>query len=217
MERWRELEAQANAFIGRGEIGRAAHLLVDAIELAPKQPSLYRALIQVTLIGGSTETALQAARALCALLPGDVEARFLLGAAANAHGDFQLARQTLDGLVNEAPKSWQIRQAQATAARGLADVPGATAAYEGALQLAPTEAALVIEAAGFWLEQGRHTTARATLEPALVAQPTHAMLHLLAAQAMVGLGDRAAARRHAERALVDEALAPSARALLDAL
>jgi Flp pilus assembly protein TadD len=86
MTTWKTLQASAADHLTRGDLGKAAHALVEAIELEPSEPRLYEQLIRVTLLGGSTQTAVSAAEELARLSPGP-HASHLLAARAWRRGD----------------------------------------------------------------------------------------------------------------------------------
>lgn len=197
---WRQLEADANAHLAKGEVGKAAHLLIDAIDLAPAETGLYKQLIQVALLAGGTETAVKAATELRRLEPHSAEASYLLAVAAMAHGDFALAEETLDAAAKQAPRSWQIKQAQAQVARALKKEGRARQALEDAVALAPSEPSVVNDYAVLLLELDEAARAKDALTKALAAHPHDAGLHLNLALAFAKLNDVAKAKQHAERA-----------------
>ncbi|MBE2248355.1 MAG: tetratricopeptide repeat protein [Myxococcus sp.] len=197
---WQALEAEAKAHLARGEIGKAAHLLIDAIDLAPEQVDLYRQLVQVALLAGGTDTAVKAATELRRLEPNNPEAGYLLAVASMAHGDFALAETTLDAAARQAPRSWQIRQAQAQVARALKKEGQARQALEEAVALAPSEPSVVNDYAVLLLELDEPARAKDVLAKALASHPDEAGLHLNLALAYGKLEDVAKAKLHAERA-----------------
>lgn len=197
---WRGLEADANAALQKGEVGKAAHLLIDAIDLAPNETGLYKQLVQVALLAGGTETAVKAATELKRLEPHNAEASYLLAVAAMAHGDFGLAETTLDAAAKQAPRSWQIKQAQAQVARALKKEGRARQALEEAVALAPTEPPVVNDYAVLLLELDEAARAKDALTKALAAHPDDGGLHLNLALAFAKLKDVAKAKQHAEHA-----------------
>lgn len=197
---WQQLEAEANAHLAKGEIGKAAHLLIDAIDLAPKETGLYRQLVQVALLAGGTETAVKAATELRALEPTNPEAGYLLAVALMAHGDFVAAEGALDAVASQAPRSWQIKQAQAQVARALKKDGRARQALEAAVGLAPQEPSVVNDFAVLMLELDEPARAKDALSKALGAHQDDPGLHLNLALAWAKLGDVLKAKVHAERA-----------------
>lgn len=201
---WQQLENVANQALAVGDIGAAASTLIDAIELAPKEPGLYRQLVQVTLMGGSTETALQAAKELLTLEPNSPEAHYLLGISAMAHGELVLAESSLDHAASKAPKSWQIRQAQAQVAKALKKNGRAAQALEEAVKLAPTEPAIVVDYATMLLELKEGQKAKEVLSHAVKVHPTNATLRVVLAEVFVSVGESYEAQLHAKQALEAE-------------
>lgn len=203
---WQQLEHVANQALAVGDIGAAASTLIDAIELAPKEPGLYRQLVQVTLMGGSTETALQAAKELLTLEPNSPEAHYLLGISAMAHGELVLAESSLDHAASKAPKSWQIRQAQAQAqvAKALKKNGRAAQALEEAVKLAPTEPAIVVDYATMLLELKEGQKAKEVLSHAVKMHPADPTLRVVLAEVFVSVGESYEAQLHAKVALEAE-------------
>lgn len=197
---WRGLEADANAALQKGEVGKAAHLLIDAIDLAPNEAGLYKQLVQVALMAGGTETAVKAGTELRRLEPNNPEAGYLLAVAAMAHGDFVLAESTLEAIAKLAPKSWQIKQAQGQVARALKKDGQARTVLEQAVALAPTETTVVNDYAVLLLEIDEAAKAKDVLSRALGAHPDDAGLHLNLALAYGKLKDVLKAKVHAEHA-----------------
>ncbi len=197
---WQQLEADAKAHLAKGEIGKAAHLLIDAIDLAPNEAGLYRQLVQVALLAGGTDTAVKAATELRRLEPSNPEAGYLLAVASMAHGDFMLAESTLEAVAKQAPRSWQIKQAQAQVARALKKDGRARQALEEALALAPTEPSIVNDSAVLLLELDESERAKELLVRALAVHPADGGLHLNLALAYGKLKDLTKAKHHAERA-----------------
>lgn len=76
----------------QGDLEKAAHLLIEAIDLAPKEPKLYEQLIHLTLLMGSTQTAVDAAKELVRVRPGP-PSEWLAAVAAMAHGDTEGAKR----------------------------------------------------------------------------------------------------------------------------
>lgn len=216
---WRELEQAATLALSKGEIGAAATHLIDALELAPKEAGLYRQLVQVTLMGGSTETALQAAKELNAVEPANAENQYLLGVAAMAHGELTVAEAALDHAARSAPKSWQIRQAQAQVAKALKKNGRAAQALEEAVKLAPTEPAIVVDYASMLLELKEPQKAKEVLSHAVKVHPTDGAIRLALAEVHVQLSETYEATLHATFAAsaADDSIRDRAKNLLGSL
>lgn len=89
---WTQLYTEASSLLQQGQAELAAHALIEAIDLAPKEPRLYEQLIQVTLMMGSTQTAVDAAKQLSRVRPGP-QSEWLQAVAAMAHGDADDAKR----------------------------------------------------------------------------------------------------------------------------
>jgi DNA-binding SARP family transcriptional activator len=88
----KQLEADASRLQDEGALEQAAHALIEAIDLAPSEARLYERLISVTLMMGSTQTAVDAAKELARIRPGP-QSEWLQAVAAMAHGDVAEAKR----------------------------------------------------------------------------------------------------------------------------
>jgi predicted Zn-dependent protease len=89
---WTQLYSEASRLLQGGQVEPAANALIEAIDLAPKEPKLYEQLIQVTLMMGSTQTAVNAAQALARVRPGPAS-EWLWAVADMAHGNTTEAKR----------------------------------------------------------------------------------------------------------------------------
>lgn len=89
---WTQLYTEAAQLQRDGKLDLAAHALIEAIDRAPKEPRLYEQLIQVTLMMGSTQTAVDAAKELVRVRPGP-PSEWLGAVAALANGDVEDAKR----------------------------------------------------------------------------------------------------------------------------
>ena len=153
------------------------------------------------MMGGATETALQAAKELNALEPSHAENQYLLGIAAMAHGELTLAESSLDHAARQAPKSWQIRQAQAQVAKALKKNGRAAQALEEAVKLAPTEPAIVVDYASMLLELKEPQKAKEVLTHAVKVHPNEGTIRLALAEVHVWLSETYEAHLHATHAV----------------
>jgi Flp pilus assembly protein TadD len=197
---WQALEAEAAALLARGEVGRAAHALIAAIDLAPDEPRLYQQLVRVALLAGGTQTAVSAALELRRLDASNPQYAYLHAVASLAHGDVDGAQGILEQALASAPASWEVRQALAQTWRIKKDDARALALLDEAVRLAPTAPGPVNDYAVLLLERDRPADARAALERAAAAHPDDAGVQLNLALACAKLRDVDAAKRHAERA-----------------
>lgn len=191
---WKTLQAEAAGQLERGEVGRAAHTLIEAIELAPDEPRLYEQLIRVALLAGGTQTAVNAALELRRLGPHKPEYAYLHAVASMAHGDIDGAEAVLEQARRGAPDAPEVLQALAQVYRLKRRDEAALALLAQAVERLPTAPALVNDYAVLLLERDRPREARAALER-LPAGAAGTALNL--ALACAKLGDVDAARRHA--------------------
>ncbi|MCC6332612.1 MAG: tetratricopeptide repeat protein [Myxococcales bacterium] len=201
---WQALETEAAALLARGEVGRAAHLLIAAIELAPDEARLYQQLVRVALLAGGTQTAVSAALELRRLDAGNPQYAYLHAVASLAHGDVDGAQGVLEQALTLAPHSWEVRQALAQTCRIKKDDARALALLGEAVRLAPTSPGPVNDYAVLLLEGGRAAEARVALERAAHEHPADAGVQLNLALACAKLRDATAARRHAQQAQASE-------------
>lgn len=197
---WKRLQAEAAKQLGKGEVGRAAHLLVEAIELAPQEARLYEQLVHAALGAGGIETAVKAAVELVKLNPHNAHYAYLRAVAAMAQGDTDTAERVLEEALDSSPTSAEIRQALAQIARLKAEPDRALTLLADAVRHAPTASSIVSDYAGLLLELHRYAQAREVLAPAAGANPADAGLQLAMAKACANLGEVKTARVHAVRA-----------------
>jgi len=112
----KELEADAARFQQSGALEQAAHALIEAIDLAPSEARLYEQLIQVTLLMGSTQTAVDASKELARVRPGP-QAEWLQAVAAMAHGNTADAKARATELATRSTDATVRAQAKALLAQ----------------------------------------------------------------------------------------------------
>jgi hypothetical protein len=95
---WTQLYTEAAQLQRQGQLEPAAHALIEAIDLAPREHRLYEQLIQVTLLMGSTQTAVDAALSLARVRPGPAS-EWLCAVAAMANGDAADAKRRASQLT----------------------------------------------------------------------------------------------------------------------
>lgn len=197
---WKTLQAEAAECLERGEVGKAAEALIDAIELAPREAHLYEQLIRVTLLAGSTQTAVSAAVELRRLDGENAQYAYLHAVASLAHGDVDGAQTVLEEALRFAPDSWELRQALAQTWRAKKQDGKALALLEEAVRRAPDAPGPVNDYATLLIERGQVADARIALERAERSHPDDGGLQLTLALACVKLGEREAAKVHAQNA-----------------
>ncbi len=197
MATWKTLQATAVEHLSRGDLGKAAHALVEAIELEPTEPQLYEQLIQVTLLGGSTQTAVSAAEELTRLQPDSPHASHLLVVSLLSQGEVDRAKTVLSEAIARTPASVELLQASAQVATIEQQPARALELLGQAAALAPRDAVVVNDYALSLLGAKRANEARALLEPLSAANPKNASLRLSLSMVCVSLKDLAAARSHA--------------------
>jgi predicted Zn-dependent protease len=200
MTSWKALQTQAARELERGELSLAAHTLVEAIELEPREPQLYELLIRVALLGGSTGTAVSAAQELRKIDALNHTYAYLHGVALLADGQVELADQVLQEARKRTPNSLEVLQALAQVAMARNDVPRALELLDQAWRRAPTDIGAAVAYATLLLRAKQPADAREVLLKAAATHPTDGTLQLNLALTSLRVGDRAAALVHAERA-----------------
>lgn len=197
MATWKTLQATAVEHLSRGDLGKAAHALVEAIELEPTEPQLYEQLIQVTLLGGSTQTAVSAAEELTRLQPDAPHAHHLLVVSLLSQGEVERAKTVLTAAIARSPNSVELIQASAQVATIEQNPALALDLLGRAATLVPNDAVVVNDYALCLLQAKRPAEAKALLEPLFVANPKNAPLRLSLSMICLALKDLQGARAHA--------------------
>jgi Flp pilus assembly protein TadD len=198
--RWQELHERSRQHLAAGEVGLAAHVLVEAINLRPDEPSLYVDMVKIALLAGSTKDALSAAFELRRIEPYNPQHVYLHAMASMAAGDLKAAQRILEEALEKVPNSWEVRQALAQVVALFKDAPRAEQLLREAVDLAPTEPSPANDLALIHLGRGEGAKARGVLQRAAAAHPEHLGTQLNLALACVQAQDQAAAKVHAEAA-----------------
>jgi Flp pilus assembly protein TadD len=216
---WKALQTQAAQQLARGELSEAAHSLVEAIELEPREPALYELLIRVTLLGGSTGTAVSAATELRRIDGLNHTYAYLHGVALLADGKVEQADTVLQEARTRAPNSLDVLQALAQVATAKSDVPRALELLDQAWRRAPTDIDVTVAYSTMLLAAKRPSDAREVLLKAAATHPTDGTLQLNLALTSLRVGDKVAARQHALRAAqsTDQKLRDDAQQLVVSL
>lgn len=216
---WQALKAKAREQLLNGDVGLSAHTLVEAINGAPDEPSLYVDLIQVCLLAGSPKDALKAAFELRRIDPNSAKYAYLHAMASLAGGDVHAAKHILEESLRKAPDSWEARQSLAQVLRLQKDDARAKELLEEAVQLAPTEEGPVNDYAVLMLERKDAVAAERVLVPLVKARPNALGARLNLALAYVQLGKKGDAKPHAQAAAKssDKGIADQAVKLLGQL
>ena len=199
-KRWSELHDQSRRHLAAGEVGLAAHVLVEAINLAPDEPSLYVDLVKIALLAGSTKDALNAAFELRRIEPYNPQHVYLHAMASMAAGDLAAAKRILEEALEKVPGSWEVRQALAQVAALTHEPERAEALLREAVDLSPTEPGPANDLALIHLGRREFAQARVVLGKAAAAHPEHLGTQLNLALACAQAEDKEAAKRHAEAA-----------------
>lgn len=197
---WQSLKTQAREQLLAGEVGRAAHTLVEAINGAPDEPSLYVDLIQVCLLAGSAKDALKAAFELRRIDPENGRYAYLHAISSLAAGDVHAAKHILEETLRKTPDAWEPRQSLAQVMRLQKDDARAKTLLEEAVKLAPAEEGPANDLAVLLLEKKEAVAAVPVLERLLKAKPRALGARLNLALAFVQLGQKADAKPHAQAA-----------------
>lgn len=216
---WQELKKKAREQLLNGDIGLAAHTLVEAVTLAPDEPTLYIDLIQVCLLAGSPKDAVKAAFELRRIDPNNAEYAYVHAMASLGAGDVHAARHILEDVLRKAPDSWEARQSLAQVLKLQKDDARAQTLLEEAVELAPTEDGPVNDLALLLLEKNLGLRAIRPLERLLSSKPDNLGARLNLALALVQSGRKSEARLHAEAAAksADKSVAEQAARLLSQL
>lgn len=216
---WQALKTKAREQLLHGDVGLSAHTLVEAVALAPDEPSLYVDLIQVCLLAGSPKDALKAAFELRRIDPNSAKYAYLHAMASLAGGDVHAAKHILEEALRKAPDSWEARQSLAQVLRLQKDEPRARTLLEEAVALAPGEEGPVNDLAVLLLEKNEAAHAVPLLEKLVKAKPSALGARLNLALALLQLGKKADAKPHAQAAAKspDKAIADQAVRLLGQL
>lgn len=216
---WQALKTKAREQLLNGDVGLAAHTLVEAVHQAPDEPSLYVDLIQVCLLAGSPKDALKAAFELRRIDGNDAHYAYLHAMASLAAGDVHAARHILEESLRKAPGSWEVRQSLAQVLRLQKDQARAQQLLEEAVALAPAEAGPVNDLAVLLLEKNQGGKAVSSLQRLVASKPDELGARLNLALALAQEGKKEDARPHAQAAAksADKAIAEQAARLLKGL
>ncbi len=216
---WEALKTKARAQLINGDVGLAAHTLVEAVGLAPDEPSIYVDLIQVCLLAGSPKDALKAAFELRRIDGNSAKYAYLHAMASLAGGDVHAAKHILEESLRKAPESWEARQSLAQVLRLQKDDARALLLLEEAVALAPLEEGPVNDLAVLLLEKKEGARAVKALEALVKSKPAQLGARLNLALALRQAGKAAEAKPHAQAAASSEekAIADQAVRLLEKL
>ena len=216
---WQELKTRAHDQLMNGDVGLSAHTLVEAVGLAPDEPSIYVDLIKVCLLAGSPKDALKAAFELRRIDGNSAKYAYLHAMASLAAGDVHAARHILEETLRKAPDSWEARQSLAQVLRLQKDDARAVELLEEAVELAPTEAGPVNDLAVALLEKQQGLRAIKPLERLLESKPNELAARLNMALALVQAGKNGEAHPHAQAAAksTDRSIAEQATRLIQRL
>ncbi len=216
----RRLLEQSHAHLEKGEVGRAVHVLKEALGLEPEDVSLWEEMYRLCMLAGSPRSALFASAELRRLAPDRADFAYRHGIAALADGQVEEALSALGDALAGAPESVEVRRALAQVLGALGESERALTLLEEAVALRPTEPDAVNDLAVLLCQQGAEGKGRAVplLRRVLAAHPECTPAHLNLALALVDT-DGASARVHAQRAARSEDvdIAAQARRLLATL
>ncbi|AKQ69933.1 TPR domain protein, putative component of TonB system [Myxococcus hansupus] len=216
----RRLLQQSHAHLEKGEVGRAVHVLKEALGLEPEDLSLWEEMYRLCMLAGSPRSALFASAELRRLAPHSADFAYRHGIAALADGQVEEALAALGDALARAPDSVEVRRALAQVHGALGEPARALALLEEAVALRPTEPDPVNDCAVLLCQQGVEGKRRAVplLQRVLTAHPQCTPAHLNLALALADT-DVAAARAHAQQATRsdDVDVAAQARRLLATL
>ncbi len=168
----------ARVFVGLGNIPAAISALEDGLRRNPAAMELGTDLIQLQLVAGKPQAAIQLAEDLRKRKPDAAHPAYLHGLALLTVGKAEEARAALEQALAKGPRSWEVRVALARVERLAKNAARADALLEEAVALAPSQIGPATDLALSHLQAGKPEQAQAVLAKALAAHPEDAGLNL---------------------------------------
>ena len=212
----RQIFEKSRAHLQKGEVGRAVHVLKDAIQLEPDNAQLWEEMFKLCMLASSPKSAIAAAFELRRIDGVSANYAYMHGVATLAAGQVQEAAVILEDARRRAPHVADIRRTLAQTYELLKQPERVRELLEGVVAERPDDPDAVNDYAVFLMKQGADGKARAVphLRRVLVKHPDHFGAHLNLALALAD-ADSDAARPHARRALEsqDESIREQAQRL----
>lgn len=212
---WVPKVLHARALMALKEFAPAFTLLNEAAAAHPKEVPVHQARFDCALILGDAHKAIEAAKALEALKPGDANPVYKRGLALITLGKLDEAAEALQEAIQRAPQAAEPKQALAQV-RTLQDKqPEALALLEEAHRAAPQALEPGVDLSRLLLAADRAADAERVLRGLLEQHPEEPRLHLNFALALFKQGQKEQALQSIERvkAQRDTQLAEQARKL----
>lgn len=199
----RQIFEKSREHLKKGEVGRAVHVLKDAIQLEPDNAQLWEEMFKLCMLASSPKSAIAAAFELRRIDGVSANYAYMHGIATLASGQPQEAAAILEDARRRAPHVPDIRRALAQTYEILKQPERVRELLEGVVAERPDDADAVNDYAVFLMKtQGPEGKRLAVphLRRALDTHPDHPGVHLNLALALAD-EDSDAARPHARRAL----------------
>lgn len=212
----RQIFEKSRAHLQKGEVGRAVHVLKDAIRLEPDNTQLWEEMFKLCMVAGSPTSAIAAAFELRRIDGMSANYAYMHGVATLAAGQVREAAAILEDAQRRAPHVAEIRRALAQTYELLKQPERVRELLEGVVAERPDDPDAVNDYAVFLMKEGVEGKRRAVphLRRVLEKHPDELGAHLNLALALAD-EDAEAARPHARRALEssDESIREQAQRL----
>ncbi|SEU22030.1 MULTISPECIES: tetratricopeptide repeat protein [Stigmatella] len=197
----KRLFAQSRAHLEKGEVGKAVHVLKQAIAEEPDDVSLWAEMYRQCMLAKSPQSALSAARELRRIAPTEPNYIYMHGIAALTSGQAQEAATLLEEALQRLPQATHVRRTLVQVLEALKKPERAREILQEAVDRAPTDPVAVNDLAVLLLKQGEQgkRDAEPLLRRVLSAHPDDLATHLNLALSLADR-DAEAALEHADRA-----------------
>lgn len=136
----------------------------SALRLQPRRMDVLASLLQVQVSRGAYDAAIGRVRTMLEQAPHDAELMNLLGEVYFARKDLDHAGDMFSRASSQDPRQWRAHQNLARLKLAMDDPDGAISEYRAALEIAPAEPQLVVDATRVYEKQGRIDAAIAGYE-----------------------------------------------------
>jgi tetratricopeptide (TPR) repeat protein len=145
--------------------------LEQALKIEPQYFAALVALVNMDVHRGASESALKRLQTAAADAPANATLAMLLGDLYLQRKEVKQAKEQFTKAMALDPHAWQPHRDMAVAELAAQDVPAAAAQYQAALKIAPAEAALATDAAGFYEKYDKVDEAIAVYEALYRSNP----------------------------------------------
>jgi predicted Zn-dependent protease len=201
----RRLFEQSRAHLQKGEVGKAVHILKQAIAEEPNDATLWSEMYRQCMLANSPTSAVTAARELRRISPNDANFIYMHGIATLTAGQAPEAASILEEALKRAPQSAQVRRTLAQVYEALKKPERAREILQEAVDRSPMDPVAVNDLAVLLMKQGEEGKRQAEplLRRVLAAHPDDLATHLNLALTLADR-DSEAALDHADRAKESE-------------